>query len=174
MTGEGIRPSDFADFSAVFQKALELVGKGWGVKDAVDKSLRELYPLTHADLSQRVEEAFQALRKERGWGDLRILRELVKMRGLPEKPASDSKTLPHSTLERELAVDLRIIFRAANAKCRAGFDPVDALDMACSELYPHIHRKVFNSAYSRLKDCMEMEGVSARAALRRLSGGGPC
>jgi len=33
---------------------------------------------------------------------------------------------------------------------------------------------VFDSAYSRLKDFMEKKGVSARAALRRLSGGGPC
>jgi len=174
MAGEGIRPSDFADFNAVFQKALDLVGKGWGVREAVDSSLRELYPLTHADLSQRVDDAFQALRREKGWGDLRILRELVKMRGLPEKCAPDPGACPHSSPSREVAADLRSVFRAANAKCRAGFDPLNALEMACTELYPHIHRKVFDSAYSRLKDFMEKKGVSARVALRRLSGGGPC
>lgn len=168
-----IRPSDFADFNAVFQKALELVGKGWGVREAVERSLRELYPLTHADISRRVDDAFQALRRERGWGDLRILRELVEMRGLLEKPSPDSGTSHHSTPGREVAADLLSVFRVASAKCRSGFDPLDALEMACTELYPHIHRKVFDLATSRLKECMDRERVSARTALRRLSGGEP-
>ncbi len=168
-----MKPSDFADLNAVYRKALDLVGKGSNVHEALNESLRELYPLTHADLSRRVARIFNALKRERGWGDLRTLRELASSKTFPELPGSssrDSAADPHPG--GSVAADLQRVFSVAHAKCRVGFDPMDALDMACTELYPLIHRKVLDAAASRLNACMEREGVSLRAALRILSSGG--
>jgi hypothetical protein len=163
------RSSDFADFRSIFERALELVGRGMAVGDSLEEALRAHYPHTHAEIRPRLMGIFDSVKKAKGWGDLRTLRELASGMPLPQTETAEEGEEAIPSLGVAVA-DLKRVYGCAYRKFQAGFKAENALEMACTELYPLIHRKVLRAAEERLRHCIERERLSVPAALKRLSG----
>ncbi len=171
-----MKASRFADYRAIFLRALELVRRGDSVNAALSGALRELYPHTHRDIEPSLREMFESTKLSRGWGDLRALRALSEDPGLSRAPAAADQPGPSETPGAQLlpayddtVADLREVFRTALKKSSTGFQPADALEMACKELYPYTSRKVLKAADERMRACMQENRLSPRGALKMLS-----
>jgi hypothetical protein len=173
-----MKASQFADYRAIFLRALELVRRGDSVNAALSGALRELYPHTHHDIEPSLREMFESIKLSRGWGDLRALRALSEDPGLSRAPAAGEQPGPPEPPDGQLlpayddtVANLQEVFRTALRKTSAGFQPSDALEMACKELYPYTSRKVLRAAEGRMRGCMQENGLSSRGALKMLAGG---
>ncbi len=173
-----MKASRFADYRAIFLRALQLVNRGEGVGGALSAAVRELYPHTHRDIEPALREMLEAAKLSRGWGDLRALRSLSEDPGpLPPPPPPDRSRPAEPPGQRDLpayddtVANLREVFRAAQKKASSGFQPSDALEMACKELYPHTSRKVLRAAEERMGDCMRRHRLGPRGALKALAEG---
>lgn len=171
MKQDDIRASRFADYRAIYRRALELVNRGSSVNEALSGAARELYPYTHRDIEPILREMFAETKRNNNWGDLRALRDLSEknVTGGENDDAEPSRT---DAFEESMA-NLKEVFRSAHRKAAAGFRPDDALEMACRELYPHTSRKVLRSARKSLERTMEQSRLSPKGALKLLSEGGP-
>lgn len=173
-----MKASQFADYRAIFRRALELVNRGESVNEALPAALRELYPHTHRDIEPSLRETFDSTKTSRGWGDLRALRalsddpELTRPASSPDnagaaEPAGSSLLPAYDSAN----ANLREVYRVAFKKTSSGFQPSDALEMACRELYPYTSRKILKAAEEQLQSVMQESRLSSRGALKLLSEG---
>jgi hypothetical protein len=173
-----MKASQFADYRAVFRRALELVNRGESVSAALSGSLRELYPHTYKDIEPSLREIFDSTKFSREWGDLRALRALADDPELTKTPSesdhpgstepSGSSLLP--AYDDSMA-NLQEVFRTALKKASTGFHPADALEMACKELYPYTSRKIMKTAEEQMRSVMQENRLSPKGALKFLAEG---
>jgi hypothetical protein len=171
-----MKASQFADYRAIFLRALELVNRGESVSEALAAAVRELYPHTYREIEPPLREMFDTAKLSKGWGDFRALRALSEDLGAARAPSSPDQSgtpdMPGSQLlpaYDDTVANLREVFRVALKKTSTGFQPADALEMACRELYPYTSRKVLRAAEERLRCCMQENRLSTRGALRALA-----
>lgn len=165
-----MKASKFADYRAIFRRALELVNRGGNVNDALSDANKELYPYTFRDIEPSLREIFNSSKRSHQWGDMRALRDLADNAGLAAM-AEGNEPADTPAFEESMA-NLKEVFRAAHKKATVGFQPADALEMACKELYPYTSRKVYKSADEQLRRIMDEHRISPKGALKILSEGG--
>ncbi len=171
-----IKPEMFADFCAIGRRALDLVNDGNRVADALEKACREIYPYTYKSIEPKTKQLFYSLMEEKQWGELRTLRALaeeeefidryVKKRG---KLLGEKQHIIEESAFPEVRANYHQVFQAAWKKAAAGFDPLDALEMACFDLYPYTAKKVYRVALSYLRLLERSERIKGRRALKYLS-----
>ena len=165
-----MKASQFADYRAIYRRALEMVKHGSSVNTALSDAARELYPYTHKDIEPVLLEMLAETKRNHNWGDLRALRDLSE-KALPSEGDGGSEPVRADVYEESMA-NLKEVFRSAHKKTNAGFRPDDALEMACKELYPYTSRKVLRSARTQLEQAMELARLTPKGALKKLSEGG--
>ena len=164
-----MKASKFADYRAIFRRALELVNRGSNVSEAIADANKELYPYTFRDIEPSLREIFNSCKRSHQWGDMRALRDLAANAGLAAVTVEAEPT--DAPAYEESMANLKEVFRAAHKKATAGFKPADALEMACKELYPYTSRKVLKAAEEQLHMVMDEQRISSKGALKILSGG---
>jgi len=171
--GDELHLADFVDFREIFSRALSLVGKGMGVKEALESLVREKYPLVYRDILAESLSILEYLKSQKGWGSLRALRELAAREGLAEEMqrrveerAADEMV---SQAPPPVVADFPRIFALAQKKRRAGFSLHDSLEMAVRELYPQTYRKVLEASLFHIRKASRKLGVHELRALRELA-----
>jgi hypothetical protein len=160
----------FADYRAIFRRALELVNRGGNVNEALSEANRELYPYTYRDIEPNLREIFNSCKRSHQWGDMRALRDLAENAGAGGM-AEEAEQADAPAYEDSMA-NLKDVFRVAHKKASVGFQPADALEMACKDLYPYTSRKVLKAAEEQLRKVMDEKRTSPKGALKLLSEGG--
>lgn len=164
-----MKASRFADYRAIYRRALEMVNRGSSVSDALSDAARELYPYTHKDIEPLLREMLTEAKRNHNWGDMRALRDLSEK--APSAGESEEEEPAKANTYEESMANLKEVFRSAYKKANAGFQPTDALEMACKELYPYTSRKVLRAARERLERTMEEAHLGTKGALKSLSKG---
>ncbi len=167
------RLADRVNYTDLFSRALTGVGKGMSVPEALAACVREDYPHAHRDVLQTAEEILEDLKRRKGWGSLRALRELaVNPRTVEEIRERLRNAPPDGWIKvsaREVFADFPRIFSLAHRKRKSGFSLEDCVDMAVKELYPHTFKRTREAALQYLRLAARRLGTHELRALRELA-----
>ncbi len=171
-----IKPGRFLDYRAISCKALELVRDGSRVIEALEAACRDMYPYTYKNIEPEIKRIFYILMKERQWGELRTLRALAEdetifqqYEGKIKKPQERRYWDSTESDPLDVKADFPLVFKTAWKKAMAGFDTLNALEMACFDLYPYTARKVYRASLRHLDLLEEREKMRGKRALKYLA-----